>query len=145
VVYACVLRGDALADMGRLIPVARVAAPSYHYGTYVLGAALYRAGQYDEAVRCFDEEAKAYRPRAWDWSFLAMAHQRLGHAGEARRCLAEAVRWMAEADRQEDADPTGTRPAWGIWQERVVYPLLVREAEALVREAEQGRPTPTGQ
>jgi hypothetical protein len=61
-----------------------------------------------------------------------MAHQRLGHADEARRCLGEAARWIDEADRRKDDDQSGTSPAWGAWSERVVYPLLLREAEALV-------------
>jgi serine/threonine protein kinase/Flp pilus assembly protein TadD len=63
VVYACALRGDALPDTARLVALARVAAPIYHLGTYVHGAALYRAGRYDEAVRCFEAAAKTYRPR----------------------------------------------------------------------------------
>jgi tetratricopeptide (TPR) repeat protein len=132
VVQVCVLRGDALPDMGRLLPLARVAAPAFHQGVYVLGAALYRAGRYGEAVQCFEAAAKTYRPRAWDWAFLAMAHQRLGHAGEARRCLDEAARWIEEAERRKDDDLFGMRPGWGGWSERVIYPLLLREAEALV-------------
>jgi serine/threonine protein kinase/Tfp pilus assembly protein PilF len=135
VVMACVLREDALPDRVRLAPLARVAAPYWHFGSYVHAAALYRAGKYDEAVRYFEASAKTFRPRAWDWSFLAMAHHRLGHAGEARRCLGEAVSWIEAANQEELDDATGTRPGWGSWHERVVYPLLVREAEALIQGA----------
>jgi tetratricopeptide (TPR) repeat protein len=135
VLMACVLREDALADTAPLLPLARVAAPSWHFGTYARGAAMYRAGRYEESVRCFEAEAKAFRPRAWEWCFLALGHSRLGHADEARRCLAEAVAWIEAADKQELDDLTGTRPAWGDWDEPVVYPLLVREAEALLSEA----------
>ena len=73
-----------------------------------------------------------------------MGHSRLGHTDEARRCLAEAVSWMDEANRQELDDLTGTRPAWGNWYEPVIYPLLVREAEALLRKAGQTAPDATG-
>ena len=73
-----------------------------------------------------------------------MGHSRLGHADEARRCLAAAVAWMDEANQQELDDLTGTRPAWGAWYERVVYPLLVREAEALLRKAGQTAHDATG-
>jgi serine/threonine protein kinase/Flp pilus assembly protein TadD len=128
----CVLRDDSLRDMTRLLPLTRVAAPLWHWGTWARGAALYRAGRYEESVRRFEAAAKMYRPRAWDWSFLAMAHHRLGHAKEARRCLAEAARWIDEANRQELDDPTSTRPAWGGWHEAVVYPLLLGEAKALL-------------
>jgi hypothetical protein len=78
-----------------------------------------------------------YRPRAWDWCFLAMAHHRLGHAEEARRCLVEAARWIDEANREKHDDPTSPRPAWGGWYQAVVYPLLHREAEALLGAKEK--------
>jgi tetratricopeptide (TPR) repeat protein len=136
VIEACVLRQDSLADMTRLLPLVQVASSSRYPGTFVDGAALYRAGRYEDAIRHFEEEAKAIRPRAWSWAFLAMAHSRLGHAEAARRCLADAVAWMAEANRQEFGELTGTRPAWGGWPEPVVSALLVREAETLLQRAE---------
>jgi tetratricopeptide (TPR) repeat protein len=134
VLRACVLRDDALPDTAPLLALARAAAPDWHPGIYLRGAALYRAGQYEASVREFEAEAKVFRPRPWDWSFLAMGHSRLGHADEAHRCLAEAISWMDEAKRQELDDLTGTRPAWGNWYEPVIYPLLVREAEALLQK-----------
>jgi serine/threonine protein kinase/Flp pilus assembly protein TadD len=144
VLEACALRQDALADTAVLLPLGRVAAPSWHKGTYVLGAALYRAGRYEEAVQCFEAEAKTFRPRVWDLAFLAMAHCRLGHADEARRCLSAAISWMDEANAQELDELTGTRPAWGNWDEPVLGALLVREAEALLREAGLKPPHATG-
>jgi serine/threonine protein kinase/Flp pilus assembly protein TadD len=137
VLLVCVLRDDTLPDMARLLPLTRVADPIWHWGTWVRGAALYRAGSYQESVRCFETAAKTYRPRAWDWCFLAMAHHRLGHAEEARRCLTEAARWIDEANREKLDDPTSTRPAWGGWYQAVVYPLLLREAEALLGAKEK--------
>jgi tetratricopeptide (TPR) repeat protein len=144
VLEACVLRENALPDKAFLLPLARVAAPSWHKGTYVRGAALYRAGRYEESIQCFEAEARAFRPRVWDWAFRAMALCRLGHADEARRCLAEAVSWMDKANQQELDDLTGTQPVWGDWHEPVLYPLLVREVEALLGEAGQELPDPTG-
>jgi hypothetical protein len=61
-----------------------------------------------------------------------MGHHRLGHHRDARRCLAEAARWIEEANREEMDDVTGVRPAWGDWHEKVVYPILLREAKALI-------------
>jgi tetratricopeptide (TPR) repeat protein len=132
VVYSCVLRDGAIRDMARLVPLARVAAPYYYARPRVLGAALYRVGKYDEAVRYFETAAKTYPPRAGDWCFLAMAHHRLSHADEARRCLAEAARWIDEANRAELDDLTRTQPNWGEWHEPVVSQLLLREAEELL-------------
>jgi tetratricopeptide (TPR) repeat protein len=137
VLLACVLRDDTLPDMARLLPLTRVADRNWHWGTWVRGAALYRAGRYEESVRCFETAAKTFRPGAWEWCFLCMAHYRLGHADEARHCLAEAARWIDEANRHEGSDLSGTRAAWGNWHEPVVYPLLLREAEALLGQKEK--------
>ena len=135
VAHALILSGNAAAaaaDPALLLRLADVAATTWHYGTWTRGAALYRAGRYDAAVQCFESAARTYRPRAWDWCFLAMAHHRLGRPAEARRCLDEAARWIEQADRHEGDDLIGTRPAWGDWHERPVYLLLLREAEALL-------------
>jgi serine/threonine protein kinase/Flp pilus assembly protein TadD len=137
VLLACVLRDGTLPDMARLLPLARIADSMWHWGAWVRGAVLYRAGRYEESVRCFETAAKPYRPRSWDWCFLAMAHHCLGHADEARRCLAEAARWIDEANRHEEDDLTRTRPSWDSWHERVVYALLLREAEAFVGAKEK--------
>jgi tetratricopeptide (TPR) repeat protein/predicted Ser/Thr protein kinase len=154
VVEACVLAPNALPDPARLLPVARVAGRWFPGSGRVLGATLYRAGRYGEAVRCLEETAKVCHFRASDWFFLAMARHRLGHAGEARRCLAEGVAWIDEANRQELQDVGGTRPCWEDWHERVEFPLLRREAEARLgasagtdpppRAAARGRPLTTG-
>ncbi|HEY3395088.1 MAG TPA: protein kinase, partial [Lacipirellulaceae bacterium] len=132
VLLACLLREDSLPDMAQLLPLAQLAEPIWHWGTWARGAALYRAGRYEESVRCFEAAAQTYRPRAWDWCFLAMAHQRLEHNEDARRCLNEAARWIDEANKEEMDDLTGTHAAWGDWHERVVYPILLREAEQLM-------------
>jgi Flp pilus assembly protein TadD len=135
VVLVCVLRDDALPDMARLLPLAKVAAPwGGHTGAYALGETLYRVGRYEEALECLDAAAKTlFRPGASEWSFLAMTHHRLGHADKARCYLAEAARWIDEANRQTEADWSGTRPAWGDWHEPVWGPLLFREAEKLLK------------
>lgn len=135
VLQGCVLRDDALADMARLMPMTRVADPIWHWGAWVRGAALYRAGRFEESVRCFESAEKLFRPRAWDWCFLAMAHHRLGHAEEARRCLLEAAHWIDEANRLQRDDPTSLGPSWGSWHESVVYPVLLREADMLLNDA----------
>jgi serine/threonine protein kinase/uncharacterized protein HemY len=137
VVYACTLREDAVPDKAALLRLAGFASRQWHAGAWTQGAALYRAGKYAEAARAFEASAKVFRPRAWDWAFRAMAHHRLGEGEEAKRCLAEAVRWVEEAERHKGDDLSGTRPAWIGWDERIVYPLLVREAEALLRGKEQ--------
>jgi len=143
VVAACGLRPDALPDMGRLVPVGRVAARWHPGAEGILALALHRAGSDDEAVRCFTEAAKFSRLRAKDWLFLAMSHHRLGHTGEAQRCLARGIGWVREADSRKQGDLDGTQPVWGGWHERVGAPLLLREAETLILRA-RASPGPDG-
>jgi hypothetical protein len=83
-------------------------------------------------VRSFESAAGTFRRRAWDWCFLSMAHRRLGHDAEARRCLAEAQRWVDEADRNLAADLPSTRSTWAGWDEGPVYRLLLKEAGELL-------------
>jgi tetratricopeptide (TPR) repeat protein len=119
----------------RLPELARLAGPHGQFGLPIYGAALYRAGQYEDSIRCFETVRELYSPRAWDWCFLAMSHHRLGHFDEARRCLAEAEHWIDEANRDHLDDLVGGSPTWGGWPERAHYPLLLREAQALVERA----------
>jgi eukaryotic-like serine/threonine-protein kinase len=133
VLLACVLRDDTIADMARLLPLLRVSDPVWHWGAGVRGAALYRARKFQESVECFEKAARTYRPRAWDWCFLAMAHHHLGNTDQARRCLFEATRWIEAADHHTEDDPSGTQPVWGGWHEPVVCRLLLREAEELLK------------
>jgi tetratricopeptide (TPR) repeat protein len=86
-----------------------------------LGAALYRAGRFAEAVRRLEEgiQIKMGGSSEADWAFLAMAHCRLGHHDQARR-------WL---DRFRDRNP---RPGpYAFWYELEIR-LLRAEAEAVV-------------
>jgi Flp pilus assembly protein TadD len=86
-----------------------------------LGADLYRAGRFDEAIRRLEEgiQLRSGESVAQDWTSLAMAHFRLGHRDEARR-------WL---DQFRNRAPSGD-PA-RFWDERGIR-LLHSEAEALV-------------
>jgi eukaryotic-like serine/threonine-protein kinase len=86
-----------------------------------LGAALYRAGRYDEAIRRLEEgiRLRGGESLPQDWEFLAMAHFRLGHREEARR-------WL---DRLRDYQPSTASNRF--WNE-VEIRLLRSEAEAVV-------------
>jgi tetratricopeptide (TPR) repeat protein len=85
-----------------------------------LGAALYRAGRYRDAIQGLEEAIQARGGEdPTDWPWLAMAHHRLGHRALARRWL-ERLR-----DDQAIADPA--RP----WVELELR-LLRSEAEAVI-------------
>ena len=96
--YACIYGPDPVTDLPGLIEVAERSVPTVAGGERVVGAALYRAGRYEQALERFEQSHKVFQPRAWDWLFLAMIHSRLGHADEAARTLEEAADWIVEAD-----------------------------------------------
>jgi Flp pilus assembly protein TadD len=126
VAWACVLAPHATADSKapvRLVEAAVRDATDSDKVSYlnILGAALYRAGRFDEAIRRVEEGIRLQggegRPSAW--AFLAMAHDRLGHRDEARHWL-ERLR-----ERQPNSDPAR------FWDELQIR-LLRIEAEAVV-------------
>src|SRR5262249_12254247 len=72
-VRVCVLAPDALADPQQVVQLAERAftQDKTALGRNTLGAALYRAGQWQQAVEVLDQNAGA--GAAFDWLFLAMA------------------------------------------------------------------------
>jgi hypothetical protein len=81
-----------------------------------LGAAQYRAGQYEEALVSLNE-AQALGPRVpANLAFLAMAHRRLGQTDQARSHLAQLRTAMQSSQPQQTADTTA----------------LLREVEVLI-------------
>jgi WD40 repeat protein len=127
IAWACALGPEATTDPAvpvRLAELAvRGAGGSIDKANYLntLGAVLYRAGHYEEAIDRLEEGIRlrggASLPQ--DWEFLAMAHHRLGHRHEARR-------WL---DRLRGHQPS-TDPK-RFWSELEIR-LLRSEAEAVV-------------
>jgi WD40 repeat protein/tetratricopeptide (TPR) repeat protein/tRNA A-37 threonylcarbamoyl transferase component Bud32 len=134
---ACILGPDAVSDLEQLVGLADgvVTRDPGNLQWHVLrGAACYRAGRYYQA-RGYLEEAIKRMPdslstRAWGTLYLAMTLACLGHRDDARKCLDQAARWI---DREVPNRPpqTAPNPAFN-WDERLLFPLLRREAEALI-------------
>lgn len=86
------------------------------------GAAAYRNGDYDVAIRHFDIATEAAGRRGWDWSFLAMAYARTGQHASAQDALDEAIAWAAN---------DGPADNWG-WTEQVETRHLLEETQMLI-------------
>lgn len=113
IVYACAPAPDAVRDLNRLGPLAEMTMDSGEGNNRLRGAVAYRVGSFAEAISFFDMVEKR---RAWDWYFLAMAHQGLEDHEEARKCLASANQWKDQI--------------W--WTEQVEMEMLRQEAENLI-------------
>src|SRR5262249_9223429 len=103
--WTCTLIPDSVVNPSQVVDLAeKLLAKSSrdHWHVTQLGAALYRAGSFEEAVKRLTEATELschpYRTNMQHtWYFLAMAYQRLGHADEARRWLEKAMQETEEA------------------------------------------------
>jgi tetratricopeptide (TPR) repeat protein len=123
---------DALIDAPWLINLAKLATGS-HKSRY-RGSAQYRAGDYEHALDSLKVAVTVYRPRPDYLYFLAMCHHQLGHADEARRCLADAEGWIEQSQRPDRSFrmSLNNRVTWGPWIERIQVDFLRREAATLI-------------
>jgi len=139
---ACALAPDAVTNYAPLLATVtnalagRTNSPKPVFGLQTLGALLYRAGRYPEAVRQLTEPYRPGQPGdtnartitpAWGAYFLALAHGRLSHTNEAFECF----------QRASSLDPFagGTRgPAAAAvpWLGRLTLQLLRAEADSVL-------------
>jgi tetratricopeptide (TPR) repeat protein len=146
-ITALCLAPDALNDSSLLVSRAKefVATNSLnqrHVELRLLGAALFRDGQYDQAAERLDESIATYPDDplpAFDSInytrlLLAMAKWQLGQKDEARRILAEAKPYV-----EKELYSPATR-----WNRRTTLQLLRDEAEAMIG-SDQPDAAPTGE
>jgi WD40 repeat protein len=128
VAWSCIVAADAVADYGvpiRLAEAALAGRPERgkerSEALSTLGAALYRAGRFEEALRRLTESIQALdgegAPRGF--AFLALAHHRLGHHDEAKRWLEKLEAYQLKEGFEFSWDDVDIR-------------ILRREAESLI-------------
>jgi WD40 repeat protein/serine/threonine protein kinase/tetratricopeptide (TPR) repeat protein len=143
--WTCTLTPNSGADPARIISLVEKAfskSAMDHWEVNRFGAALYRAGRFEEAVERLTEATKlSSHPHRTNmlctWFFLAMAHHRLGHTDEARRWLDKGLQGTEEA-LKSSAEPLGkSESPDGVippnWNRRLTLQLLRREAEQLIQ------------
>jgi WD40 repeat protein/tetratricopeptide (TPR) repeat protein len=125
IAWYCALSPGGPADREAALRLAKLALERFpteqkHHALNSLGAALYRAGRFEEAVLRLEEGIRLRKKEErTDWPFLAMAHNRLGHHDEARH-------WLEKLRKSEpNADP-------GQFWEEMEIRLLRSEAEAVI-------------
>jgi tetratricopeptide (TPR) repeat protein len=134
VASTCALAPNAVAEPARPVALAEKAVAGRAgdpFAHNALGAALYRAGRFDAAVRRLAESpAASGEEDAAALFLLAMAHFRLGHAEEARQWLEQGVRRMEQIMQPRPGGAGGP-----LWRQRLALQLTRREAEGLIRAA----------
>jgi hypothetical protein len=145
--WSCVLSPSSGADPAQLVSLAEKGLATrieWWRGRNVilLGAALYRAGRFEDALKPLTESTtfnwvRHRRDIIYIWFFLAMAHQRLGHAEEARRWLDKGIQATEEALKpppepaEKSIDPNGAIAP--DWHRKLTFQLLRQEALELIR------------
>ena len=127
--WTCTLAPDAVADTEAVLRLARLAYDAdAEQNIVTLGAALYRAGQFEEATTYLGDERvdrATFSSPAYGWFWLSMAQHRLGHNEAARQAFDRAVA-QAKKELEENA----------AWNRRATLDLLRKESEALLNGTE---------
>ncbi len=130
IAWTCAFGAAAVNDYAPLLRSLETAVASRPRADRLntLGALLYRAGRFADAVRQLERavDAQGAGGTAYDALFLAMAHRRLGHGEEARR-------WLRRGGAP--APVAGSDPgasAATSWITRLELEFLRREAVATV-------------
>jgi tetratricopeptide (TPR) repeat protein len=142
--WTCTLSPNSGVDPPRLVRLAEkilTELPRNHWHLTQLGAALYRAGRFEEAVKVLNEATEInvdpYRTNMLHtWFYLAMAHHRLGHADQARHWLEKGDRGLEEVlesrgETAEKWEKDGVFPP--TWHRRLTFELQRREAEQVIQ------------
>jgi tetratricopeptide (TPR) repeat protein len=120
----CVLPPLAAGDSRRLLALAehQVQKERSAINLFSLGAARYRAGQFEQAVASLEEAIQRRRIKEWGeaWLFLALAQKRLGKNQEAGQGLEKAINFL---DKQPGRN----------WRLEIYLRTLRKEAEELIR------------
>jgi tetratricopeptide (TPR) repeat protein len=132
--WYCALLPKIVEDPMQVVTLAEKAVASEPNTSFLntLGAALYRAGRFEEAVKNLEKaiSIEGNGGTAFDSLFLAMARYEQGQKKEAEGWLQRATDWikLAEAGKADDPSRTGPLDA----DERLQLDLLRREAATLL-------------
>jgi tetratricopeptide (TPR) repeat protein len=124
------VRASVLANLSESIAKELVAAAEAVKGLSagnerLLGACLYRTGEYEKGLTAFAKSHRKSEPTSWDYCFLAMLHAKLGNDEEAKAALSAA----RNARKQEGE---------AEWYSKVEIESLLAEATALIEGSPSG-------
>ena len=134
--WTCVLAAGAVEDYSLVRKLAEKAAAAQSNNsmspTKTLGAVLYRAREFEQAIDILTEaeqKASIRTSPAYTWCFLAMAHHSRGNAAEARQWFDKANAYIEKVLAEDRPGTSGSLP----WNRRLTLKLLRDEAAALLK------------
>jgi len=115
------------------------AHPRNHARLLTLGAALFRAHRYADAVRALEDANRIWSKddNVWDWLYLSMAHHYLGNTDLAKSNFDKAARWI---DQRQVVGADGIRAATLFWSDRLELSVLRKEAKGYLRDRPSKKP-----
>ena len=136
-VWVCCLSPDA-QDFSRPLGLAKHAAelePKSYPVARAYGAALYRAKEYEAAVKPLETAAALHKqPSPSVWLLLAMAQHRCERKDQAEQWLSKARDWIAKARNAKPRGEGTDELSWKRlpWAEQLALEMLEREAGHLI-------------
>jgi tetratricopeptide (TPR) repeat protein len=146
--WTCAVRPDSAVEPALSVGLAERFVDEATPGVddlVVLGAALYRAGRFKDAVGRLQDAALAHQAGregrqtiVYAWIYLAMAEHRLGRSEAARKWLDRAADSVAKRDVKGGAEGAHSDASLaegrGSWNRRLTLQLLRNEAEAVLKQ-----------
>jgi Flp pilus assembly protein TadD len=135
-VRSCNLASEPVVEPDQVVGWAEqaVGGRSMPWAINLLGTALYRAGRFEEAINRLGEliTRSSGNPETGPAGaqvrlVMAMAHQRMGNATQARALLDEVVRWWNNVEAAKTDGAVSLPPPEWLWLQ-----VLRHEAEALI-------------
>jgi WD40 repeat protein/tetratricopeptide (TPR) repeat protein len=136
-VWVCCLSPDA-QDFSRPLGLAKHAAelePKSYPVARAYGAALYRAKEYEAAVKQLEAAAALRKqPSPSVWLLLAMAQHRCERKDQAKQWLSKAREWIAKAREAKPGSEGKDELTWDRlpWPEQLALEFLEGEATKLI-------------
>jgi serine/threonine protein kinase/Flp pilus assembly protein TadD len=139
--FACSLSPWSPTDAKQVVALAERAVAAdptrawFHTG---LGAAYYRAGQYDKSVAALQKSlgiAQNIHHQATNWPLLAMACHQLGQKDKAREWLQKASQWHVKERAGQPESVFIWNTEW--WYDGVDFENLLSEAKGLLKKAKR--------
>jgi tetratricopeptide (TPR) repeat protein/tRNA A-37 threonylcarbamoyl transferase component Bud32 len=139
--FACALAPLSPSDAKQVVTLAErgvAASPGGDWYLTCLGAAYYRAGQYDKSVAALHKSlnfAKEDHRQAMNWPLLAMACHQLGQEDKAREWLLKARQWHVKVRAGQRERVFVWIPMY--WHDGVDFENFLSEAEGLLKKAKR--------